>query len=67
MMSFMIGTRHQMLLGNQNKRMRWAEHAARVGQKINAYRGLVCKTEGGREVNIKMDFHKIHLGGKGVG
>jgi hypothetical protein len=64
MMNFMVGTRHQMLLGNQNKRMRWAERAARVGQKINAHRGLVCKTEGRREVNIKMDFHKI--GGKGV-
>jgi hypothetical protein len=46
-------------------RMRWAEHAAGVGQMRNAYRGLVCKTEGRREDNIKMDFHKI--GGKGVG
>ena len=46
-------------------RMRWAEHAARVGQNRNAYRGLVCKTEGRREVNIQMDFHKT--GEKGVG
>ena len=43
----------------KSKRMRWVEHAARVGQKSNAYRGLVCKTEGRREVNIKMDFHLI--------
>jgi hypothetical protein len=65
MMSFMIGSRHQMLLGNQNKKMSWAEHATRVGQKTNAYRGLVCETEGRRTVDIKIDFHKT--GGKGVG
>jgi hypothetical protein len=49
----------------KSMRMRWAEHAARVGQKRNAYRSLVCKTGGRRQANIKMDFHKI--GGKGVG
>jgi hypothetical protein len=32
----------------QNKRMRWVEHATRVGQKTNAYRGLVCETENRR-------------------
>jgi hypothetical protein len=49
----------------KSMRMRWPEHATRVGQKRNLYRGLVCKTEGRREVDIKMYFHKI--GGKGVG
>jgi hypothetical protein len=47
------------------RRMRWAEHAARIGEKRNAYRILVAKPEGKRPLgrlrrwwvnNIKMDL-----------
>jgi hypothetical protein len=40
----------------QSKRMRWAGHVARMGEKRNAYRILVGKPEGKRP-----------LGRKGVG
>jgi hypothetical protein len=47
----------------KSRRMRWAEHIARMGKKINAYRILVGKPEGKRPLgrsrrrwvdNIKM-------------
>jgi hypothetical protein len=31
----------------KSRRMRWARHVARMGEKRNAYRILVGKTEGG--------------------
>jgi hypothetical protein len=49
----------------KSRRMRWAGHAARMGEKRNAYRILVRKPEGRRPLgrprrrwvdNIKMDI-----------
>jgi ribosome biogenesis protein Tsr3 len=49
----------------KSRRMRWAGHVARMGQKKNAYRLLVGKPEGKRSLgrpkrrlvdNIKMDL-----------
>jgi hypothetical protein len=54
------------------RRMRWAEHLARMGDKQHAYRILVGKPEGKRplgrrrhrwEDNIKMDLREIGWGG----
>jgi hypothetical protein len=50
------------------RRMRWAGHIARMGEKRNAYRILVGKPEGKRRLgrrrsrwvdNIKMDLREI--------
>jgi hypothetical protein len=50
------------------RRMRWAGHVARMGEKMNAYRILVGKSEGKRPLgrprcrwveNIKMDLREI--------
>jgi hypothetical protein len=52
----------------KSRRMRWAGHVARMGEKKNAYRILVGKPEGKRPLgrprrrlvdNIKMDLRKI--------
>jgi hypothetical protein len=52
----------------KSRRMRWAGHVARMGEKRNAYRILVGKPEGKRPLgiperrwvdNIKMDLRKI--------
>jgi hypothetical protein len=49
----------------KSRRMRWAEHVARMGEKRNAYRILMGKPEGKRPLgrprcrwvdNIKMDL-----------
>jgi hypothetical protein len=49
----------------KSRRIRWAGHVARMGEKRNAYRILVRKLEGKRPLgrprrkwvdNIKMDF-----------
>jgi hypothetical protein len=49
----------------KSRRMRWAGHVARMGEKKNVYRLLVGKPEGKRPLgrprrrwidNIKMDF-----------
>jgi hypothetical protein len=49
----------------KSRRMRWAGHLARMGEKRNAYRLLVGKPEGKRSLrrskrrwvnNIKLDF-----------
>jgi hypothetical protein len=54
------------------RRMRWAGHVARMGEKRNAYRMLVGKPEGKRplerprrrwEDNIRMDLREIGWGG----
>jgi hypothetical protein len=56
----------------KSRRMRWAGHAARLGEKRNAYRMLVGKAEGKRPLgrprrmwvyNIKMDLRDIGWGG----
>jgi hypothetical protein len=52
----------------KSRRMRWAGHVARTGEKRNAYRILVGKSEGNRPLgiprhrwvdNIKMDLRDI--------
>jgi hypothetical protein len=52
----------------KSRRMRWAGHVARMGEKRNAYRILVEKPEGNRplgrprrrwEHNIRMDLREI--------
>jgi hypothetical protein len=52
----------------KSRRMRWARHVARMGEKTNAYRILVGKPEGKRPLgrprrrwvdNIKMDLREI--------
>jgi hypothetical protein len=52
----------------ESRRMRWAEHVARIGETGNAYRMLVGKPEGMRPVgrqrprwvdNIKIDLREI--------
>jgi hypothetical protein len=56
----------------KSRRMRWASHVARMGEKRNACRILVGKPGGKRplgrprrrwEDNIKMDLRKIGWGG----
>jgi hypothetical protein len=56
----------------KSRRMRWAGHVARMGEKRNACRILVGKPEGKRplgryrrrwEDNIKMDLRDTGLGG----
>jgi hypothetical protein len=53
-----------------SRRMRWAGHVARLGDKRNVYRLLVGKPEGTRPIgtprrrwidNIKMDLFEIGL------
>jgi hypothetical protein len=55
-----------------SRRMRWAGHLARIGEKRNVYRILVGKAEGKRPLgrprrrwveNIKMDLREIAWGG----
>jgi hypothetical protein len=52
----------------KSRRMRWAGHVARMGEKRNAYRILVGKPEGTRPLrrprrrwvdNIKMDLREV--------
>jgi len=52
----------------KSRRMRWAEHVARTGERRCAYRGLLGKPEGKRplgrprlrwENNIKMDLEAV--------
>jgi hypothetical protein len=56
----------------KSRRMRWAKHVARMGDKRNAYRILVGKPEGKRpqgrsrrrwEDNIRIDLREIGWGG----
>jgi hypothetical protein len=53
------------------RRMRWAGHVARMGEKRNAYRLLVGKSEGKRPLgkprrrwvdNIRMDLFEVRWG-----
>jgi hypothetical protein len=52
----------------KSRRMRWAGHVARIGEKMNAYRLLVGKLEGKKPLgkprrrwvdNIKMDLREM--------
>jgi len=52
----------------ESRRMGWARHVARTGEKSGSYRGLVGKHEGKRplgnarhrwEDNNKMDFQEV--------
>jgi hypothetical protein len=56
----------------KSRRLRWAGHIARVGERGDAYRALVGKPEGRRplgrprsrwEDNIKMDLREVGWGG----
>jgi hypothetical protein len=56
----------------KSRRMRWAGHVARMGEKINAYRLFVGKPEGKRSLgrlrrrwvnNVQMDLLEIVWGG----
>jgi hypothetical protein len=56
----------------KSRRMRWAGHAAPMGEKVNAYRILVGKPEGKRPLgrprrwwvdSIKMALREIRWGG----
>jgi hypothetical protein len=55
----------------KSRKMRWAEHVARMGEKRNAHRLLVGKPEGKRPLerprrrwvdNIRMDVGKVEWG-----
>ena len=59
-----------------SRRMRWAGHVARMGERRGVYRGLVGKSEGKRplwrpkrrwEDNIKMDIQEVRWGGVWTG
>jgi hypothetical protein len=56
----------------KSRRMRWAGHVARMGERRGVYRNLVGKPEGKRlrgrprhrwEDNIKMDLQEVGCGG----
>jgi hypothetical protein len=56
----------------KSRRMRWASHVARMGEKMNAYRLLVGKPDGKRPLgrprrrwvdNIGMDLGEVGWGG----
>ena len=58
----------------KSRRIRWAGHVARMGEKKGLYRSLVGKPEGKRplgrprrrwEDNIKMDLQEVGCGGMG--
>jgi hypothetical protein len=55
----------------KSRRMRWAGHVARIGEKRNAYRLLVGKPEGkrplGRPTRRWMDNIRMDLGEMGWG
>jgi hypothetical protein len=55
----------------KSRRLRWAGHVARMGERRGAYRAFVWKPEGRRplgrprrrwEYNIKMDLREVGLG-----
>jgi hypothetical protein len=57
----------------KSRRMRWAGHAAQMGERRNAYRIVVGKPEGKRPLgrprrrwvdNIKMDLRKVGWDGR---
>jgi len=59
----------------KSRRMRWAGHVVRMGERRGVYRVLVWKPEGKRplgrirrrwEDNIKMDLQEVGCGGYGL-
>jgi hypothetical protein len=69
--NFIICTYPKILLG-KSRRMRWAEHVARMGEERKVYTILVGKPEGKRppgrprrrwEDGIRMDRRETGLGG----
>jgi hypothetical protein len=59
----------------KSRRLRWAGHVARMGERRGAYRALVGKPEERRplgrprrrwEDNIKMDLREVGWGGHGL-
>ena len=72
MMSLMISTPHPILfLVMKSRRMRWAAHVARMGDKRGVYRLLMGKRGGKRplgrprcrwEDSIKMDLQEVGCG-----
>jgi hypothetical protein len=59
----------------KSRRMRWAGHVARMGERRTANRVLVGKTEGRRSLgrprlrwddNIKMELQEVGWGGNGL-
>jgi hypothetical protein len=55
----------------KSRRLRWAGHVARMGERRGAYRALVGKPEGRRQLerprrrweeNINMDFRQVGCG-----
>ena len=59
----------------KSRRMRWAGHVARMGERRGVYRILVGKPEGKRPLgiprrrwydNTKMDLHEVGCGGYGL-
>jgi hypothetical protein len=60
----------------KSRRLRWAGHVARMGERRGAYKALVGKPEGSRplerprrrwEDNIKMDLREVGWGGAQTG
>jgi hypothetical protein len=60
------------IIMTKSRRMRWTEHVARMGEKRNAYRILVGKSERKRPLgkskrrwkdNVRMDLREIGWGG----
>jgi hypothetical protein len=54
-----------------SRRLKWAAHVARTGDRNGAYKVLVRKSEGRgsrrrRKDNIKMDLREIEWGGGGA-
>jgi hypothetical protein len=56
----------------KSRKLRWSGHVARMGERRGAYRALVGKSEGRRQLerprriwedNIKMDLRKVGWGG----
>jgi hypothetical protein len=69
--SFIICTHHQIVRQIKSRRMRWAGHIARMGERRNVYRVLVGKPEGKRPVErpryrwedgIGVDLRTVSLG-----
>jgi len=56
---------HSIVRVIKSRRMRWAEHVARVGERRGVYRGLVGKPEGKRQLGmliLRCIFRKWDVG-----
>ena len=62
---------HSIVRVTRSRRMRWAEHLERMGEKMGVYRVLVGKPEGMRAIggprrrwedNIKTDLQEVGCG-----